>query len=140
MAGELPEYYFRIRDNGAVVFRVDTENRLRRIEMEEIAQVNVRNGNIKPHGSRKLTEAESEMIRDWTERRAETLAARDVDDIHRAIDHMNLVTQWAQSRATDAQLEAVTDALLMAMHDLRSVLVRKKSERLSRDAAEPLQG
>ena len=35
MSGELPEYYFRIRDNGAVVFRVDTENRQRRIDMEE---------------------------------------------------------------------------------------------------------
>ncbi len=29
-----------------------------------------------------------------------------------------------------AQLEEVTDALLLAMHDLRSVLVRKKAERL----------
>lgn len=132
MAGDLPEYYFRIRENGASVFRVDTENRLRRIEMEEIAQVNVRNGNIKPHGNRSLTEAETALIREWIERRTETLAARDVDDIHRAVDHLNLTTQWAQSRATDDQLEAVTDALLMAMHDLRSVLVRKKSDRLER--------
>ena len=30
---DLPEYYFRIRENGAVVFRVDTENRQRRIEV-----------------------------------------------------------------------------------------------------------
>jgi hypothetical protein len=52
MAGDLPDYYFRIRDNGAVVFRVDTENRQRRIDMDEIATVNVRNGNIKPHGDR----------------------------------------------------------------------------------------
>ncbi len=34
------------------------------------------------------------------------------------------------SKASDAQLEEVTDALLLAMHDLRSVLVRKKAERL----------
>ena len=27
MAGDLPDYYFRIRENGAAVFRVDTENR-----------------------------------------------------------------------------------------------------------------
>ena len=31
----LPELYFRVRENGAVVFRVDTENRQRRIDMEQ---------------------------------------------------------------------------------------------------------
>ena len=30
MAGDLPDYYFRIRENGAVLFKVDTENRQRR--------------------------------------------------------------------------------------------------------------
>ena len=30
------------------------------------------------------------------------------------------------------ELEAVTDDLLLAMHDLRSVLVRKKADRLSK--------
>jgi len=44
MDGDLPEYYFRTRENGAAVFRVDTENRQRRIEMDQIAIVNVRNG------------------------------------------------------------------------------------------------
>ena len=46
---------------------------------------------------------------------------------------MNLTTHWAQTRATDAQLDEVTDALLMAMHDLRTVLVRRKAERLMAD-------
>jgi hypothetical protein len=130
MSGELPEYYFRIRENGALVFRVDTENRQRRIDMEEIATVNVKNGNIKPHGERALTGAEEAMIATWIAARQELLAARDVDDIHRAVDHLNMTTQWAQTRADAVQLEAVTDALLLAMHDLRTVLVRKKAERL----------
>ena len=64
------------------------------------------------------------------------LASRDIDDIHRAVDHMNMTTQWAQTRASDAQLDAVTDTLLLAMHDLRTVLVRRKADRLARDAAE----
>lgn len=132
MPDGLPDYYFRIRENGAVVFRVDTENRQRRIELEEIATVNVKNGNIKPHGERKLTGTELTEIRNWLAARQEMLAARDVDDILRAVDHLNLTTQWAQARATDEQLETVTDALLLAMHDLRSVLVRKKAERLMR--------
>jgi hypothetical protein len=130
MAGDLPEYYFRVRENGAFVFRVDTENRQRRIDMDQIAVVNIRNGQIKPHGDRELSEADLAVIRDWMEERAAVLAARDIDDIHRAVDHLNLTTHWAQSRATDAQLEEVTDALLLAMHDLRSVLVRKKADRL----------
>ena len=133
--GDLPDYYFRIRDNGAVVFRVDTENRQRRIDMEEIATVNVKNGNIKPHGDRALSPHETGVIRDWLAARVDQLAKRDIDDIFRAIDHLNLTTHWAQSRATDAQLEDVTDPLLLAMHDLRSVLVRRKAERLMKDEA-----
>ena len=62
MASDLPEYYFRIRENGAAVFKIDTENRQRRIEMEEIAIANVRNGNIKPHGDRKLSAEETAVI------------------------------------------------------------------------------
>ncbi|NBR89051.1 MAG: hypothetical protein EBS68_03925 [Rhodobacteraceae bacterium] len=130
MAGDLPEYYFRVRENGAFVFRVDTENRQRRIEMDQIATVNIRNGEIKPQGDRQLTEEDISVIRDWMEHRLATLAARDIDDIHRAVDYLNQTTHWAQSKATDAQLDLVTDSLLLAMHDLRSVLVRKRADRL----------
>ncbi len=134
MTGDLPQLYFRIRENGAAVFRIDTENRQRRIEMDEIATVNIRNGKVKAHGDAALTPAETAEIAVWVENRMTTLAARDIDDIHRAVDHMNLTTHWAQSRATEDQLEDVTDTLLLAMHDLRTVLVRKKSERLTKDA------
>ena len=131
MAGDLPDYYFRIRDNGAAVFLVDTENRQRRIDLEEIAVVNVKNGQVKPHGDRVLTPRDIAAITEWVQDRVNLLAARDVDDILRAVDHLNMTAQWAQSKATDAQLDAVTDRLLLAMHDLRAVLVRRKSERLT---------
>lgn len=131
MSADLPEYYFRIRDNGAAVFRVDAENRNRRIEMEQIAVANVKNGEIRSQGDRKLSEADIAVIRDWITARQDLLARREVDDILRTVDHLNLTTQWAQSRATDDQLDAVTDALLLAMHDLRSMLVRRKAERLA---------
>lgn len=127
---ELPEYYFRVRENGAFVFRVDTENRQRRIEMDQIAVVNIRNGEVKPHGDRTLSPEDLETIRNWMETRKATLAKRDIDDIYRATDYLNLTAHWVQTRATDAQLDEVTDDLLMAMHDLRSVLVRKKADRL----------
>lgn len=136
MAGDLPEYYFRIRDNGAAVFRVDTENRQRRIEMEQIAVVNVKNGEIKAQGDRKLTAGDLREIEAWMAKRVATLAARDVDDILRTVDHLNLTTHWVQSKASDAQLDEVTDPLLLAMHDLRSVLVRKKAERMMKSDPE----
>jgi hypothetical protein len=130
MTAELPEYYFRVRENGAVVFKIDTENRQQRIEMDQIAVINIRNGEVKPHGQRSLTEADKAEIARWMDARKALLAQRDIDDIHRAVDYLNLTTQWAQSKASEEQLEEVTDRLLMAMHDLRSVLVRKKADRL----------
>ena len=135
MSAELPKYYFRVRENGAAVFKVDTENRQRRIEMDQIATINIRNGEIKPNGTRALSDDDLARITSWMTTRSEVLARRDIDDIHRAVDYLNLTTQWAQSRATDDQLEDITDALLLAMHDLRSVLVRKKADRLIQDRA-----
>lgn len=132
MSTSLPDYYFRIRENGALVFRMDHEKRTRRLEMDQIAVVNLKRGDIKPHGDRTLSDADLIAIRAWMEERSALLAARDVDDILRTVDHLNLTAQWVQSRATDDQLNAVSDALLLAMHDLRNVLVRKKAERLSK--------
>jgi hypothetical protein len=134
MSDDLPDYYFRIRDNGAVVFRVDTENRMRRIDLLELATVNIKNGTIKPHGEVTLSPADLQAIRDWMARRVSLLAARDIDDILRAVDYLNTTAQWAQTKATDDQLDSVTDDLLLAMHDLRSVLVRRKADRLAKAA------
>lgn len=130
MGADLPDYYFRIRENGAAVFRVDTENRQRRIEMDQIAVVNVRNGEVKPQGDRSLTDADIEAFQEWLNNRVALLAQRDIDDIHRAVDYLNITTQWVQAKASDDQLEDVTDALLLAMHDLRTVLIRKKADRM----------
>lgn len=134
MTTELPEYYFRVRENGAFVFRVDTENRQRRIDMDQIAVVNTKNGEIRPHGDRTLSPEDMAEIEAWLSARQTLLAQRDIDDILRTVDHLNLTAHWAQSRATDADLDRITDALLLAMHDLRTVLVRKKAERLTRDS------
>ena len=88
MPGDLPEYFFRIRENGAVVFRVDTENRQRRIEFVELAMVNLKNGVIKPHGDETLSDTDLAEIRAWIARRTDLVAARDVDDILRAVDQI----------------------------------------------------
>ncbi|MHA6268174.1 hypothetical protein [uncultured Aliiroseovarius sp.] len=133
MPADLPDYYFRIRENGAFVFRVDTENRHRRIEMDQIAAINIKNGEVKASGGRELTQEDQDAISNWIRDRRDTLAKRDIDDILRAVDHLNLTAHWAQTRASDEALEQVTDALLLAMHDLRTVLVRKKADRLMKE-------
>ena len=132
MAEKPDSLYFRVRDNGATVFRVDTENRQRRIKMDQIAVANVNNGQIKPHGDAPPTEVEMQAIEAWLRTRKATLDERSIDDIFRAVDHLNLTTHWAQTKASDAELERFTDRLLMAMHDLRMVLVRKKADRMTK--------
>ena len=133
MAARLPDYFFRTRENGAFVFRVEQETRLRRIETDQIAVVNIRNGEIKPQGDRVLSDEDVAAIRDWMDTRRETLAERQIDDIRRTVDHLNLVAHWVQSKASDKELDAVTDDLLLSMHDLRQVLVRRRAERTGRD-------
>ncbi|MDU8943699.1 hypothetical protein [Ovoidimarina sediminis] len=132
MAGELPEYYFRVREQGAAVYRVETDNPERRLELNQIAVVNTKRGDWKPQGATELTAADEAAIADWLAHRQAVLAERRLDDIHRAVDHLNLTAAWAQSQATDAELEGVTDTLLLAMHDLRTVLIRRKADRIDR--------
>ncbi len=98
--------------------------------MDQIAVVNIRNGEIKPLGERALTDQNTAVIHDWMAERLELQEYRDIDDIRRAVDYLNTTAHWIHSKATDAQLDAVTDALLMVMHDLRTVLVRKKADRM----------
>jgi hypothetical protein len=134
MAEELQKYYFRIRDNGAVVFRVATEARQRRLELVEIATVNIRNGNVKAHGETVLTPEDQAEIAAWMEGRRALLAEREIDDVLRTVDHLNQTAQWVQSKASDAEVDRVLDPLLMAMHDLRSVLIRRRADKLDQRA------
>lgn len=133
---DMPEFYFRVRENGAMVFRVDTENRMRRIEMTQIAVANVKNGEIKAHGDHVLSEAEQSEIESWLDQRRAELQARELDNVTRTIERLNLTTVWAQQSATPEDLDRVADRLLLAMHDLRSVLVRKKAQQVEKTDAE----
>lgn len=132
MAAELPPYYFRTRENGAIVFRIEQETRMRRTEMEQIAVVNIRNGEVKPHGDRVLSPEDFAAIDAWMVERRRVLSDRMVDDIRRTVDHLNQVAHWIQSKADDQEIDAVTDDLLLSMHDLRAVLVRKRAERVQK--------
>lgn len=132
MTQGLDRLFFRTRENGATVFRLDTENRQRRLDMEQIAVVNIRNGQIRAAGDKELSDQDMAEIREWMAARETVLAEREIDDIRRCIDYLNQTAHWLQTRASDEQLDEVTDKLLLAMHDLRTVLVRKKADRLAK--------
>lgn len=132
MSIKLPEYYFRVRENGALVFRVGSEDSRRPLDLQQIAVVNIRNGDVKPHGNHTLSPEDKTAIEKWMDERRQVLARRDIDDILRAVDHLKLTAQWAQSKASPEELDMITDDLLLAMHDLRMILVRKKADRLDK--------
>ncbi|MBR9863002.1 MAG: hypothetical protein GYB24_06125 [Rhodobacteraceae bacterium] len=129
---DLQNLFFRVRENGAAVYRVDAENRQRRLDMQQIAVVNIRSGEVKPHGDQIPTAAERNEIDAWVVARRKIIEERRIDDLLRTTDHLNLTAQWVQTRATDEQIEMFADDLLMAMHDLRTVIVRRKADGLAK--------
>ena len=134
MPADLPDLYFRARDNGALVYRIDTGNRQRRLDLDQIATVNLRTGEVRAHGDRTLTDRDQSGIADWITRRAQVLAEREADDVLRLADQLNQTAQWAQTRATPAQVADCGERLLLAMHDLRAVLVRRMSDAIDHPA------
>ncbi|MEM7719818.1 MAG: hypothetical protein AAF222_11510 [Pseudomonadota bacterium] len=130
---EVPEYYFRVRDSGAFVFHIDPETRMKRLDMTQIAVVNVRNGEVKAHGDHALSDQDRQAIDAWLTERRNTLQARKLEDAKRLADDLNLATVWAQQAAAPEELSEVSDRLLLAMHDLRAVLVRKRAQGVARD-------
>lgn len=133
---DLPHHYFRLRDPGALVFRVDGSNAQGRLELEPLAIVNLRNGEVKPQGAQVLTAEDAAAIAAWVQQRREELAAREGDGIRRTAEQINNAAHWAQTRASDAEIDELSQALLLAMHDLRSVLVRRQAARLPADGAD----
>lgn len=133
MDNNWPELFFRKRGPGAAVFRVDSTPRSGQVDLIQIAAVNLKSGKINPSGGHDLTEQDRSTISAW----AKDQALRDSapkTPATKAIDAMNLAAHWVQSKASDTELDTATTDLLLAIHDLRSVLVRKSAERLIRDS------
>ena len=76
MVAELPEYYYRVRDNGAFVFRVDTENRQRRIDMDQIAVVKAAHEDLKARKAA-VAKQQAELRRKEKERETEIRILRE---------------------------------------------------------------
>lgn len=122
--------YFRIKDNGATVFRINDDARQRRLDLQPIAEANVRNGDIKLRKDVELTDAERAEVNAWLSDRGEVLKTREIDQARLTIEHLNTTANWISSKPDEAAADEMSDDLLMAMHDLRSAIVRFKSKML----------
>ena len=118
--------YYRHRKNGVVVFRMEVANRQRRIELNQIASI-AKTGDIIPHKRRPPTEAETaEMSAWWTKYKARE-DAEALDGTEAFQIEINRFTEYMQKGASDEEVNAQSDALLMALLDLRQVVVRRLS-------------
>lgn len=124
--------YFRTRENGAAVFRIAGQGRSGRVDMDQIATVNIRNGETKPQNAADISEVEQAEIDAWIDARRAELARRAVDDLFRLSDRLSMTAHWVQSRAKPEDLDGIGDQLLASMNDLRRAIVRLKSEKIDK--------
>ncbi|MEM8793383.1 MAG: hypothetical protein AAGE80_17305 [Pseudomonadota bacterium] len=116
--------YFRKRRQGAFAFRLDVENRQRRLDMIHIATI-TENGEVEPKGGHTLTDTELEQIEDWIAGQSNAQPEAEPERAIRAINHL---AQWITEEAGDDDILTFADPVLLAMHDLRQVIVRRLSE------------
>ncbi|MEM1275894.1 MAG: hypothetical protein AAGH74_05175 [Pseudomonadota bacterium] len=115
--------YFRKRDHGAFAFRLDVENRQRRLEMIHIATIN--GTDIRPQQGCPPTQAEIQEIEEWI---AGQTGHRPDCEAEQAINEINLLAHWIANEAGDDEILAFSDPMLLAMHDLRQVIVQRLAE------------
>ena len=118
--------YYRHRENGVTVFRMEVANRQRRIELNQIASI-IGKGEIVPHKRREPTEAELAEIKTWWDTWRER-PEDSLDETEQFIRQLNLYTDWVARRAPAEQVDRQSDELLTALLDLRQVVVRRLSE------------
>ena len=116
--------YFRKRKQGAFAFRLDVENRQRRLEMIHIATINGK-GEIRPQKRFPPTDSEIAQIEHWV---AEQAKDHPETEPERAIREINLIAQWVAKESGDDEMLTYSDPMLLAIHDLRQVIVRRLSQ------------
>jgi hypothetical protein len=129
-----PDFYFRLKPDGAVMFRVDAQNRMRRLELLRIGAIHLDSGRFILHRPEPLTPEEEAAKDAWIVQRRAELAGERPESV-KIIESLNSATQWVEWFADDAELERSTEDILLALHDLRVALVNKKIKRVR--AADP---
>ncbi|OUS08306.1 hypothetical protein A9Q96_02275 [Rhodobacterales bacterium 52_120_T64] len=121
-----PTLYFRRKSNGAAIYRVATGAHAR-LDMIQIGILK-HNGEVKPSGKQEPTEVELVEIAAWYDARKADQKTRDTARVDQLVGDMNAVAQWVQTNANDSQITQSAQPILMAMHDLRTTLVRRLSD------------
>ncbi len=121
-----PTLYFRRKGNGATVYRIAT-GKHSRLDMQKIAILK-QNGVVKPSGKPPPTKAELIEITTWHDTRQADQETRDAARVDQLVGDINAVTQWLQVDANDKQITQNAQPILMAIHDLRTTLVRRLSD------------
>jgi len=85
--------YYRIRKQGALVFRMEISNRQRRVELNQIAVINGK-GEVRPHNRRAPTEDEMTEIANWWTDRCLREAQGSLTEAEDFKATLNGFTQW----------------------------------------------
>ncbi|MEM6662651.1 MAG: hypothetical protein AAF666_10800 [Pseudomonadota bacterium] len=121
------QLYYRHREKGVTVFRMEVANRQRRIELNQIASI-LADGEVIPHKRRAPTEAELAEISTWWTNWQTRAADGALTQTETFIAELNQFTDWVARRADAGEIDVQSDNLLTALLDLRQVVVRKLSQ------------
>ncbi len=127
----LQKLFYRVSKQGADVFRIDLQNRLRRLDLQKIAEIDLDSKTISKTESIELSQEEQSDMQNWLEIRHGQLELRSQNDINRLIEALNHAANWIETKANDEQIAKIGDPVLMAMHDLRATIVRKMAQKTS---------
>lgn len=125
--------YFRVKNNGAQVFRITEDTNRARTDLVPVATAVLRNGEIRLQGEATLSDAERDEIATWIETRQTADSIRKRQAVEDLADNLGKTAYWVKAEATDEDLDDLYDRLLWGMHDLRTALVRRKSQRAGSD-------
>jgi hypothetical protein len=121
-------YYFRVRPGGAMLLRIDHDPRLRRSRMSRVAGIDLSARAVLPSDAPNLTDEEAALIRDWLDK-GNGLSGKGAE----AVAQIGHIAHWAHFIARPDELAQATEELLLAMQDLREVLVNKAAQRARAD-------
>jgi hypothetical protein len=127
MLGDGRKYYFRPRPGGAALLKITYDARLKRSRLHRIAGVEA-SGVVRVVEGYTLSDAEQALIADYLAQ-GNGLKGRAAQ----AVADIGQIAHWAQFRASPDELAQATEELLLAMQDLREVLVRKAAQRGTQD-------
>jgi len=127
----LPNHYFRIGVSEVIVHRIVTDERLNRLNMVRIATINMNLQFWNVDGGMVLDDADEAAINDWITKRRGMAGIIDEHNVRQIIEKMNSTADWFENMAGKEEVLSTSQPLLLAIYDLRSVIVKRKADALS---------